>query len=99
MSLVTRALFSTASRMRTRHTTGASHFNVTSNGGLVYVPSLPRRLGHVLVWVDREGHEEAINVPVREYLYPRISPDGTRVAVAIDVRNQENDVWIWESRT
>ena len=24
---------------------------------------------------------------------PRISPDGTRVA--LDVRDQENDIWIW----
>jgi len=78
------------------NTTGASHFEVTSGGGLVYVPRLTPRMAHTLVWVDREGREEAINTPVREYVYPRISPDGTRVAVAIDVRNQENDVWIWD---
>jgi len=78
------------------NTTGASHFDVTSEGGLVYVPRLTPRMAHALVWVDREGREEAIKTPVREYIYPRISPDGTRVAVAIDVRNQENDVWIWD---
>jgi len=77
-------------------TTGASHFDVTTEGGMVYVPRLTPRLPHRLVWVDREGREETINSPVREYVYPRISPDGTRVAVAIDVRNQENDIWIWD---
>ena len=72
-------------------TTGASHFDVTSSGGLVYVPHLNRRLAHTLVWVERDGREEPINVPVREYLYPRISPDGTRIAISIDVRNQPED--------
>ena len=47
-----------------------------------------------LVWVDRQGHEEPINAPPRNYLYPRLSPDGTRVA--LDIRDQENDIWVWD---
>jgi Tol biopolymer transport system component len=31
---------------------------------------------------------------VRAYAYPRLSPDGTRVA--LDIRDQENDIWIWD---
>jgi serine/threonine-protein kinase len=31
-----------------------------------------------------------------EYLYPRVSPDGGRVA--LDVRGEENDIWIWDLR-
>ena len=30
---------------------------------------------------------------MRAFAYPRLSPDGTRVAV--DIRDQENDIWIW----
>ena len=47
-----------------------------------------------LVWSDRDGREEALSVPPRAYTYARISPDGTRVA--LDIRDLENDVWIWE---
>jgi serine/threonine-protein kinase len=46
------------------------------------------------VWVDRQGHEEPLPVPMRAYLYPQLSPDGTKLAV--DVRDEDNDVWIWD---
>jgi Tol biopolymer transport system component len=45
------------------------------------------------VWVDRKAREEAITAPPRAYLAPRLSPDGTQLA--LDVRDQENDIWIW----
>ena len=51
--------------------------------------------GRRMVWVDRQGREEPIAAPPRSYNYPRLSPDGSRVA--IDMRDQEQDVWIWET--
>jgi eukaryotic-like serine/threonine-protein kinase len=33
--------------------------------------------------------------PNRAYVYPRISPDGTQFA--IDIRDQQNDIWIWHT--
>jgi serine/threonine-protein kinase len=43
--------------------------------------------------VNRQGREDPIKgAPPRAYVYPRISPDGRRVA--LDVRDQENDIWI-----
>ena len=48
-----------------------------------------------MVWVGREGDEERISAPPRAYGHPRVSPDGTRVAV--DVRDGDStDVWIWD---
>jgi serine/threonine-protein kinase len=44
--------------------------------------------------VDRDGREEALAAEPRAYAYPRISPDGGRLA--LDVRDQENDIWIWD---
>ena len=47
------------------------------------------------MWVDRQGREEAIqNVPPRGYIYPRISPDGTKVA--LDIRDEQLDIWTWD---
>jgi Tol biopolymer transport system component len=46
------------------------------------------------VLVDRNGkNEQPLTAPPRSYLYPRVSPDQTRVAV--DVREGENDIWVW----
>jgi hypothetical protein len=78
---------------------GAADFDVARDGTLVYVPGAavaaapalaPAR---TLVWVDRQGHEDPIKSPARAYVHPRLSPDGTRVA--LEIRDQENDIWIW----
>jgi len=48
----------------------------------------------VLAWVDREGHEQVLSAPRHWYLHPRLSRDGTRVAL---VRNEESrGIWIWD---
>jgi len=74
---------------------GTAEFDIASDGTLVYVAGgagvAPMR---TLVWVDRRGREEAIKAPARSYNQPRLSPDGTRVAV--DIRDKENDIWVWE---
>jgi serine/threonine-protein kinase len=49
-----------------------------------------------LVWVDRQGREEALLAPSRPYLYPRLSPDGTRVVV--NSGDRESDLWVWDLR-
>src|SRR5262245_20723125 len=76
---------------------------VAGNGTLVYVPGGVVSGGvagplssvqHSLVWVGRDGREEPVaGAPVRAYVYPRLSPDGTRIA--LDSRDQEADIWIW----
>jgi Tol biopolymer transport system component len=71
---------------------GAASFDVARNGTLVYVPAVGSQ--RQLVWVDRKGREEPTGAPLRAYTQPRISPDGNRVAV--DVYDQENDIWIWD---
>ena len=75
---------------------GAAQFSVSTNGSLVYVPSSVGGDNVVsLVWVGRDGDEERIPAPARAYDNPRVSPDGTRVAV--DIADGDNtDVWIWD---
>jgi len=74
---------------------GSAGFGMSQNGSLVYVTGPPARdVERTLVWVDREGSEEVLTAEPRAYTYPRISPDGTRLA--LDVRDQEQDVWIWD---
>jgi serine/threonine-protein kinase len=61
-------------------------FGGASAGGLIATQ-------RTLVWVNRDGREEPLTAPQRPYSIPRVSPDGTQVAV--DVRDAENDIWVW----
>jgi serine/threonine-protein kinase len=70
-------------------------FDIAADGTFVYLArsalASPERQ---LVWVDRSGKEEIIPAPPKPYAYPRISPNGSRLAV--DIREQENDIWTWD---
>ena len=73
-----------------------AQFAVSVSGSLVYVRDSPPGgdLG-TLIWVAREGEETVISDQPRAYGRPRISPDGTRVAVdTIDADGQH--IWIWD---
>jgi serine/threonine-protein kinase len=72
----------------------SANYGISDGGSLVYVSGSGPIAQRTLVWVDRQGREEAIQAPPRAYVYTRLSPDGTRVA--LDIRDQENDVWIWD---
>jgi Tol biopolymer transport system component len=75
---------------------GAGDFDVAADGTLAYVdaPGAASSAARTLVWVDRQGGEEPLGTTPRPYFHPRVSPDGTRVAVAIE--DQEYDIWVWD---
>lgn len=45
-----------------------------------------------LVWVDRLGKEALLAAPPRTYLHPRLSPDGTRLAISS--ADEQSDIWV-----
>jgi serine/threonine-protein kinase len=65
---------------------------VSGDGMLAYVEGSNSNPDRSLVWVDRQGRESPIDSEPRLYSYPRISPDGHHVA--LDIRDQERDIWI-----
>jgi serine/threonine-protein kinase len=73
---------------------GAIELDVALDGTLVYLPFIaPAVVRRTPVWVDRHGRETAIgDVPPRPYRYPRLSPDGTRVAMSDGA--QPSDLWV-----
>ena len=73
---------------------GAANYAVSRSGTLVYVPAAGTQTPRSLVWVDRKGKETPIRRRCACTTSPRLSPDGTRVALTI--RDQENDIWIWD---
>ncbi len=74
--------------------TGGGQFSLTADGTLVYVDLGGRVQARTLTWVDRTGNEEKLTAPPRFYVQPRVSPDGTKVALYIN--DQERDIWIWD---
>jgi hypothetical protein len=74
---------------------GLADLDVSNAGTLVYLPASAQPSARRLVWVDREGREEPIDLPVRAYAYPSIAPSGRQVA--LDIRDQDSDIWIWDT--
>ncbi len=74
----------------TTKVSGAANFSVSEDGLLVYVPdsSVPLDGGETLVWMDRQGNSELLGAAARNYIFPRLSPDGQSVAVMSDL-----DIW------
>jgi len=71
-------------------------YAISNNGTLIYVPSTSTGgLDRTLVWVDREGQEEPLPTEPQDYIGPRISPDGSRLAITIEEPGG-SDVWIYD---
>jgi hypothetical protein len=69
-----------ADRVMTK-ASGAADFSVSATGTLTYVTgSDVVGLSRSIVWVDRQGREQAVDAPVRSYGVVRLSPDETRAA-------------------
>ena len=75
---------------------GAANFDLSDTGTLVYVSgSAGGGARRTFVWVDRDGNEEPLSLPARAYANPRVSPDGTRIAVT--VQESEQDLWVFDA--
>jgi Tol biopolymer transport system component len=82
----------------TNERSGHAKFALAANGTLIYVPgkagaSSP---GESLAWVDRNGKEELLAAPPNAYQQPRVSPDGTRVALTVVSDTLTSDIFIWD---
>jgi len=60
---------------------GAAQFAVSADGTLAYVAGTSSFSEHELVWVDRDGMSETLFDNGRRYWHPRLSPDGTLLAL------------------
>jgi serine/threonine-protein kinase len=90
--------------VRSLKTTGAAvlviegvvpfQYSFSSTGTLVYIPGSSQALQLRLVWVDRTGKEQPLPAPPHNYVMPRVSPDGRRVAAAIE--EADSQVWLYD---
>ena len=74
---------------------GAANYDVSDEGLLLHaVGGSVVNAQLSLAWVSRDGEAEPLKVPTETYIYPRLSPDGRRVA--LDARGDDNAIWIWD---
>jgi serine/threonine-protein kinase len=74
---------------------GFAQYGLSATGSLVYIPGGLQSNQSKLVWVNRNGAEQSLPAPGHSYVYPRIAPDGRRVALAI-AEEQGAQVWLYD---
>ena len=75
---------------------GIEAFSVSDKGVLVYRPGSGAADAH-LVWFDRAGKNLGTVGSAADYSGPALSPDGSRLAVAIrDAAAQGRDIWVFD---
>jgi serine/threonine-protein kinase len=77
--------------------TGTAQFSTSNMGTLIYIPGPTTTTAseQALALVDRKGIGERLKVRPAAYEYPRVSPDGSRIAVGTDDGKDAN-VWIYD---
>ena len=73
---------------------GIGAFSVSDRGTLLYIGGGNGKKSTPM-WVDRNGHHEALPMPAQTYGNFRLSPDGRRLA--IEVLGSTSDIWIYET--
>src|SRR5216683_1111086 len=73
---------------------GVLQYDFSSTGTLVYVPGSVQTAQFKLVWVDRKGAEQSVPAPPHNYVLPRVSPDGKRVAAGIE--EADSQIWLYD---
>src|SRR5262249_2133014 len=70
---------------------GAAELSFSNTGSMVYLTGSGNQGANTLVWVDRKGGAQSVGAPERRYVQPQLSPDGKRLAVAI-----QPDIWVYD---
>jgi serine/threonine protein kinase/Tol biopolymer transport system component len=74
---------------------GSVQFAVSAGGALVYLPATDSRA--YLTWISRDGRTTRVGDVKGPYFAPRLSPDGTRIAVDID--DGQGDIGVYDLAT
>ena len=78
---------------------GRSSLVAARDGRMIYAEQ-PSGPGHnVLVWVDRQGASIDVDTVADQHQSPRLSPDGSLIAMAIRSGTFSRDLWVQDVQT
>src|SRR5262249_42845414 len=81
----------------TRGLDGSAQYSTSNNGSIAYIPGPASSVGtrQTIAMIERSGEVKPLGLPARSYEYPRISPDGKRIAFGTD-DGKERIIWIYD---
>jgi len=71
-----------------------SHYAVSDEGTLAYLPGTFQQAGARPTWVSLDGTMEPLPLPADTYLSPRVSPDGRRLLLSSQTKTRS--LWLAE---
>ncbi len=74
---------------------GQAQYSVAADGTLLYVPGSDDVATFSIAWADRRGDLEPLWDEEGLYGTPRLSPDGRKLAVAVE-RQGNFDIWVYD---
>jgi serine/threonine-protein kinase len=72
-----------------------AQFSFDESGRFLYVPGTDQSSGVQILWMNQEGKFKPLRAAYGDYLNPRFSPDGKRLAIQINT-NGELDIWVYD---
>ena len=80
----------------TSPTSGLAYFAVSNTGTLAFLPGSQAEVERQLVLVDRQGVGTPLVEERGNFLSPRYSPDGTKVAVGRLMGSGRREIWVYD---
>ena len=82
-------------------TSGAAYFAVASDGAMSYLRGRSDTGGRLIAVADAKGDAHVLPLPPRGYSIPRFSPDGRRLALTINAKDNGivsglGDLWLYD---
>ncbi len=76
-------------------TSGAMNYAVSDGGTLAYIPGQVEINIRKLVKYELGGKSDIFNMPPQTYAEPKVSPDGSKIAVTIGL-GRDFDIWVYD---
>ena len=74
---------------------GSAQFSLSESGTMAYVAGHSQRQLASIEWMDRQGNFTPLRETPGDYYAPALSPDGKRLALAIN-DGKRIDIWVYE---
>ena len=74
---------------------GSAQFSVSDKGTMAYIAGRSQRQLATIDWMDRQGNFTPLRETLGDYYAPALSPDGKRLALAIN-DGKRIDIWVYD---